>query len=355
MGEMTFETALRAHLARWPKMEPQDCVKLAYQSEFGPEHMVSSPADALASLVAEYRQMPETGLRPLPPEPIGGGLCRLHLSRDAAGAWERELPLTAGFFTATAARHRGSMEGLARKLDVLAGLDLPGMADFLERYRRDGCPSLHHSSAFRAAYDPHYRVVGQDHVNYSFLFTALAPLALSGRPALVAIDGRCGSGKTGLARLIAQVFPCNVFHMDDFFLPFELRTLERLAAPGGNVDYERADREVLSPLRRGEDVLLRPFDCHTGALKPAERVPFRPLNLIEGSYAHHPALAGRYDLKIFLTCGQEEQRRRLLEREGPQGVIPFLERWIPLEERYFDALGIEDAADLSVDTTEFFR
>ncbi|MFQ8759475.1 MAG: hypothetical protein ACLSAF_08570 [Intestinimonas sp.] len=29
----------------------------------------------------------------------------------------------------------------------------------------------------------------------------------------------CGSGKTSLAALIAALFPCNVFHMDDFFLP----------------------------------------------------------------------------------------------------------------------------------------
>ena len=48
-------------------------------------------------------------------------------------------------------------------------------------------------------------------------------LAKRGRNAVVAIDGRCGSGKTGLARLLESLFLCNVLHMDDFYLPLHLR------------------------------------------------------------------------------------------------------------------------------------
>ena len=32
----------------------------------------------------------------------------------------------------------------------------------------------------------------------------------------VAIDGRCASGKTTLAKQISDRIPCNVFHTDDF-------------------------------------------------------------------------------------------------------------------------------------------
>lgn len=46
-------------------------------------------------------------------------------------------------------------------------------------------------------------------------------------PILVAIDGRCGSGKTTLGEYLGQVFDCNVFRMDDFFLRMEQRTPER--------------------------------------------------------------------------------------------------------------------------------
>lgn len=37
------------------------------------------------------------------------------------------------------------------------------------------------------------------------------------RPILVAIDGRCGSGKTTLGEYLKGQFDCNLFHMDDFF------------------------------------------------------------------------------------------------------------------------------------------
>ena len=35
---------------------------------------------------------------------------------------------------------------------------------------------------------------------------------------IVAIDGKCTSGKTTMASKLAQIYDCNVFHMDDFFL-----------------------------------------------------------------------------------------------------------------------------------------
>ena len=48
-----------------------------------------------------------------------------------------------------------------------------------------------------------------------------------------------GSGKSVLGQLLSEVYSCNLFHMDDFFLRPEQRTAERLAEAGGNVDRER--------------------------------------------------------------------------------------------------------------------
>lgn len=169
-------------------------------------------------------------------------------------------------------------------------------------------------------------------------------------PVLVAIDGRCASGKTTLAALCARLFDCNVFHMDDFFLPYEMRTRERLAAPGGNVDHERAEAELFRPLSRGEDVTFSRFDCATGTPEPPQTVPARRLAIVEGSYSHHPALAGYSALKLFLTCEPTEQLRRLTLR-CPEKVEDFKTRWIPMEETYFKAFEIEHHCDLVVDTT----
>lgn len=69
-------------------------------------------------------------------------------------------------------------------------------------------------------------------------------------PLLVAIDGRCGSGKTTLGFYLQELFDCNLFHMDDFFLRVEQRTPERMKEVGGNVDYERFEKTVLERFRK---------------------------------------------------------------------------------------------------------
>lgn len=50
-------------------------------------------------------------------------------------------------------------------------------------------------------------------------------------------------------------------HMDDFFLPLEMRTPQRLQQPGGNVHYERFLETVLKPLSLQQTVFYQPFDC----------------------------------------------------------------------------------------------
>ena len=80
-------------------------------------------------------------------------------------------------------------------------------------------------------------------------------------PLLVAIDGRCGSGKTTLGFYLQELFDCNLFHMDDFFLRVEQRTPERMKEVGGNVDYERFEKTVLEPLQKKQNVFYQPFSC----------------------------------------------------------------------------------------------
>ena len=151
---------------------------------------------------------------------------------------------------------------------------------------------------------------------------------------IVAIDGKCTSGKTTLASKLAEIYDCNVFHMDDFFLRPEQRTPERFAEVGGNVDYERFREEVLFPLKDGKNFSYRPFDCSTFTLAPPVVVTPKKLNIIEGTYSHHPYFSNPYDLLILLTVDEETQRRRILER--PTFLHKqFFEEWIPMENLYF--------------------
>ncbi len=164
-------------------------------------------------------------------------------------------------------------------------------------------------------------------------------------PVIVAIDGKCTSGKTTLAARLAERYDCNLFHMDDFFLRPEQRSDERFGEIGGNIDYERFHEEVLIPLRSGADFSYRPFDCGTFTLADPVRIVPKKLTVIEGSYSMHPYFSDPYDLKILLTIDPESQRRRVLERPAFLHER-FFETWIPMENQYLEHFQIAAKADL---------
>lgn len=170
---------------------------------------------------------------------------------------------------------------------------------------------------------------------------------------IVAVEGRCASGKTTLARRLEETIGATVFHMDDYFLRPEQRTAERLSTPGGNVDYERFFEEILRPLTDGkEQVVYRPFDCAQQRLcAPIAVTPGRVI-IVEGAYSCHPKLREYYDLSVFMTVSPEEQMRRIIARNGAQRAEVFRNRWIPLEEAYFAACQPSNCCDLGFDNTK---
>jgi uridine kinase len=167
----------------------------------------------------------------------------------------------------------------------------------------------------------------------------------------VAIDGGSASGKTTLAGLLSEVYDCNVFHMDDFFLPPERKTPERLSEPGGNVDYERFAEEVAAGLKSGDSFTYRPYGCKTGSYKDAVTVFPKALNIVEGVYSLHPVISKLYDMKLFLKTDEIAQIERIRKRSGEALLKRFVNEWIPLEKTYFEALDIEQSCDFVFDTT----
>ena len=165
----------------------------------------------------------------------------------------------------------------------------------------------------------------------------------------VAIDGRCASGKTTLARALQEKIDCNVFAMDDYFLRPEQRTAERLSEAGGNVDRERFLREILLPVSQRKNVTYRPFCCSTMSLSKEISVETKPVTIIEGSYCCHPELIDLYDLKVFMDIDPALQLDRLIKRNGEEKTKKFVTRWIPLEENYFDKCAVKDKCDVVIE------
>ena len=168
---------------------------------------------------------------------------------------------------------------------------------------------------------------------------------------LIALDGRCAAGKTTLAAHLGSAVDGTVFHMDDYFLrPFQ-RTRERLDTPGGNVDYERFLEEILRPLVGGAgEISYRPYNCQRQELEEAVVTQVGPVVIVEGSYSCHPELWDFYDLHVFVDIAPQDQMKRILHRDGEAKAEKFRDKWIPLEEQYFEECHIREKCEIYMTT-----
>ena len=172
-----------------------------------------------------------------------------------------------------------------------------------------------------------------------------------GKRLLIAIDGRCGCGKSSLGAKLAEKLDGNLFHMDDYYLPFRFRQENWENVPAGNMDLHRFYADVLEPARKGQMIHYRAFSCPLRQYLPEKVFSPRAVNIVEGSYSQHPLLAESYDVKLLITEEREVQEQRLRAREGDH-YSAFEKIWIPMEERYFRAFSVEEKADCIVYTDD---
>ncbi len=357
-----------------PSLTPQDALKLCYQAAFGAEHLLEDLAGAEQFLLAEYNELPACDAENAPLdeplfEQISSNFCRVNLR-----AWkQKQLPPQWLFrlfaqSTPQATLAKPAQEPTAPALQFhhniahVSALCQSGQLPFapteweptLATYLAAGVRAVHHSAQYRTAERPAYRLI---HTRFLPLLPLLErliqlPPTPAGRAYTIAIDGRCGAGKSTLAQALCQTLQTEAIQMDDFFLPPAKRTPERLAAPGGNIDYERFAAEVLPHLNSSDAFAYQRFHCASMQLGEMRPIPQSSWHVVEGSYSHHPYFASYADLRVFVTIHHDAQLARILARNGADWAKDFAEKWIPLEEAYFAAKQTEQQADLVLCTEE---
>lgn len=227
-----------------------------------------------------------------------------------------------------------------------------------------GYPAQSHSDAYRNAYRPAYRVVDSYFARLiSCLYEISRLLDEKSGQVRVVIDGRAASGKTTAAELIAgyfsgaylhefpdaRSFTTEIIHADDFFLPPSLRTPERLNETGGNLHRERFYDEIIANLDSPDGFSYRVFECSKMDYAPEPR-KVKPCRLLvfEGAYSLHPDFGDYYDLAIFSDISPDEQRRRILSRNGERMLKRFEQEWIPMEEKYFAGFNIRQKCKITI-------
>lgn len=165
-------------------------------------------------------------------------------------------------------------------------------------------------------------------------------------PLIIAIDGRSAAGKTTLAAALAHILDLSLVHMDDFYLPPELRTEDRFATAGGNIDYERFRQNVLQPLQAAKPFSYQALIPHEWTYSEARHISQTDMVIVEGAYALHEELRAFYraDLSFFIDVDPSIQLERILLRNGVEAAQLFVERWIPYEENYIASMKPQDFA-----------
>lgn len=334
---------VKDHARRYGMMTAKDAAKLVYQNVFGCAHIMGNP-DWKKYLADEYESV--TADITAQSDHIGNGRCRMPLAKAKGLNIGNDLLEKICILSAERGGESGDYTEKMEELIEAAKLgELPFEQDELESFAKMTEPCSH-SESYRSAYKPSYRVAESKIYLILPVLAAIEKRLENGQRTIVAIDGSAAAGKSTAAAVISRVFPCSLIHMDDFFLPFDLRTPERLCEPGGNVHYERFFDEVVKKL--GSRFSYRVFDCSSGDYNGENVVDNELLTVVEGSYSLHPYFGDYADIKVFMDVSESEQISRILARSGERMLERFKNEWIPMERRYHKAFEIKMNCDIVI-------
>ena len=153
-----------------------------------------------------------------------------------------------------------------------------------------------------------------------------------GRPAIIAVDGRGGSGKTTLTTALTAAVPgAQAFHLDDLIWNEPL------------YDWDQLYVDTLTQLRRAGSLDLVPDKWREHGREGSIRIPAgSPLVLVEGTGAGLAAVRSLIDAHVWVQTGDDVAERRGIKRDIAEGVngdaeesVRFWHWWMAGERLFF--------------------
>ena len=174
-----------------------------------------------------------------------------------------------------------------------------------------------------------WRVSATDELVAHLLSLVGAP---QGRPAIIAIDGRGGSGKTTLTTALAAAVPgAQAFHLDDLIWNEPL------------YDWDQLYVDTLTQLRQAGSLDLVPDKWREHGREGSIRIPVgSPLVVVEGTGAGLRAVSNLIDAHVWVQTGDDVAERRGIKRDIAEGVngdaeesVRFWHWWMAGERLFF--------------------
>jgi uridine kinase len=172
-----------------------------------------------------------------------------------------------------------------------------------------------------------------------------------GSTLFIAVDGRGGSGKTTLAKLLSEKLEAEIIHTDDFSgwdNPLNW--------------YLEIIKEVFEPVQNGaESLSYQPaswWENHQP--DPVKDQPVTNIMILEGVSSSRSEFSDYISLSIFVDTPQEECLRRGVERDKSTGkseeeLVKMWKEWTEEENKYFDKDNPKVKADVVIVGTKPFE
>jgi para-aminobenzoate synthetase len=187
-------------------------------------------------------------------------------------------------------------------------------------------------------------------------------ISLLPKPLIMAIDGGSGSGKTTIAKKIADTFNTVIIPLDDFFsvnIPDSKWNDFTIEEKLDKVfDWDRLRKSALEPLLSGKQASWQAFDFESGIQNDGtykmkqEFVTRKSVDVIvlEGAYSSSPKIVDLLSFTVLLDVPVAKRHSRLEIREEEN--LDFLKcwhkRWDAVEEYYFNEIRPKNFFDIVI-------
>lgn len=178
------------------------------------------------------------------------------------------------------------------------------------------------------------------------LASRLAPLLRDlspscGGTAVVAIDGRAGSGKSTLGTALAQELNCPIARMETVYPGWD----------GLEQGIDLMAHRVMRPLSLGESALVPQWDWHTMTWGADHALDPPTLLVVEGVGCGARPMSPYLALLVWLECEPDVRRARALSRaEDGAAFATEWERWAQQEDDLLRGDPIPLRADVTLRT-----